>query len=200
MKSSALYPQWPSQRHWELLSSPAEATSPAGWTEGMCSASFHQVYVPRSKQGKKNSIPGAVLSAFSFFPVPLGSRTTLVQNKWLIHLCVHTQPGDFLVFLKKIINWHQDPKRSMKFFLLTFKSIKLYAHRWALTAGRQSLWVTVLPSFFNQTASYWQWDVQLSNLFKIRLIQEIIQWQNFCNHVKRSSGHLLHHILPFTSQ
>lgn len=56
-----------------------------------------------------------------------------------------------------------------QFLLLTFTYIKLYASRWALRAGKQSLCVTVLLSFFNQTASYRQCSVQLSNLSKIWL-------------------------------
>lgn len=55
----------------------------------------------------------------------------------------------------------------------------------SINFGKQSLCGTVLLSFFNQTASYRQWDVQLSNLFKIWL-KKLFSGKTF---VTISKGH-----------
>lgn len=66
-----------------------------------CPSLFSQGIRSKTQTEKEEQHPRCNPECFSSFPVPSGSRTTLVQKKQLIHLCVHVRPGGFLIFLKQ---------------------------------------------------------------------------------------------------
>lgn len=66
-----------------------------------CPSLFSQGICFKTQTGKEEQHLRCSPECFASFPVPSGSRTTSVLNKWLILLCVHMQPEGFLVFLKQ---------------------------------------------------------------------------------------------------